>query len=437
MWKPVKRGVQGRVARFRVPGGAEPAPAPDEAHAAAAGAADRPMPLAASILWKPIDAAAEQGAGLLPVFIAQRALAAVHDHCAATRGACFGLLTGDVVNCSETGASYVIVESTIRLPGSPEDDAKAVLVQGWVVAQDALRKSGDLLVGWYRGGGGEAGLSPAEADAHRAFFVQPWQVAVVVGSGDPTVGGVFRRSAGPAWAQECLPFYELIDPSSSRPDGSKPTRLRWDNYRTEETALVTSAALPVPGVSVVPVPAPPPPAPSVAPAWRTSPQQPQVLWPEQFGGAEGATAGGAWASGIRFRRARLWVAYATAGVLAVAGLFRLYSALASPTSPAPSQGPPEAVAVTPQTRLDLAADTVALAIAAFDLRAQLFASRQMQCPELARGLVSVEERWTAYNSVRRDGGAPPDSARAARDRALYTDVDGVERRFERSACPRP
>ncbi len=437
MWKPVKRGVQGRVARFRVPGGAEPAPAPDEAHAAGAGAADRPMPLAASILWKPIDAAAEQGAGLLPVFIAQRALAAVHDHCAATRGACFGLLTGDVVNCSETGASYVIVESTIRLPGSPEDDAKAVLVQGWVVAQDALRKSGDLLVGWYRGGGGEAGLSPAEADAHRAFFVQPWQVAVVVGSGDPTVGGVFRRSAGPAWAQECLPFYELIDPSSSRPDGSKPTRLRWDNYRTEETALVPSAALPVPGVSVVPVPAPPPPAPSVAPAWRTSPQQPQVLWPEQFGGAEGATAGGAWASGIRVRRARLWAAYATAGVLAVAGLFRLYSALASPTSPGPSQGQPEAVAVTPQTRLDLAADTLGLAIAAFDLRAQLFASRQMQCPELARGLVSVEERWTAYSSVRRDRGAPPDSARAARDRALYTDVDGVERRFERSACPRP
>ncbi|HXL34252.1 MAG TPA: hypothetical protein VN953_04985, partial [Gemmatimonadales bacterium] len=398
MWKPVKPGVQGRVVRFRVPGGAEPAPAPDEVHAAAAGAADRPMPLAASILWKPIDAAAEQGAGLLPVFIAQRALAAVHDHCAATRGACFGLLTGDVVNCSETGASYVIVESTMRLPGSPEDDAKAVLVQGWVVAQDALRKSGDLLVGWYRGGGGEAGLSPAEADAHRAFFVQPWQVAVVVGSGDPTVGGVFRRSAGPAWAQECLPFYELMDPSSSRPDGSKPTRLRWDNYRTEETALVTSAALPVPGVSVVPVPAPPPPAPSVAPAWRTSPQQPQVLWPEQFGGAEGATAGGAWASGIRLRRARLWAAYATAGVLAVAGLFRLYSALASPTSPGPSQGPPEAVAVTPQTRLDLAADTLALAIAAFDLRAQLFASRQMQCPELARGLVSVEQRWTAYNS---------------------------------------
>src|SRR5207237_4850 len=163
--------------------------------------------------------------------------------------------------CSETGASYVIVESTIRLPGSPEDDAKAVLVQGWVVAQDALRKSGDLLVGWYRGGGGEAGLAPAAAGAPRADGVPPWRVAGAVGA---------------------------------------------------------------------------------------SPQPPQVLWPEQFGGGEGATAGGAWASGIRVRRARLWAAYATAGVLVVAGLFRLYSALASPTSPGPSQGPPEAVAVTPQ-----------------------------------------------------------------------------------------
>src|SRR2546430_13417000 len=29
-------------------------------------------------------------------------------------------------------------------------------------------------------------------------------------------------------------FYELVDAASVRPDGSKPTRLRWDNYRSEE-----------------------------------------------------------------------------------------------------------------------------------------------------------------------------------------------------------
>src|SRR2546430_5943920 len=34
-------------------------------------------------------------------------------------------------------------------------------------------------------------------------------------------------------------------------------------------------------------------------------------------------------------------------------------------------------------------------------RSQLFASRQMQCPELARGLILVEERWTTYNRDRK------------------------------------
>jgi hypothetical protein len=87
--------------------------------------------------------------------------------------------------------------------------------------------------------------------------------------------------------------------------------------------------------------------------------------------------------------------------------------------------------------LDRVADTLGLAIAAFDLRARLFASRQMQCPELARGLVLVEGRWTTYNVVRKETTVPLDSVRTARDRALYTDVDGVERRFERSACTRP
>jgi len=429
MWKRVKKQrVQGRVARFRVPGGAEPdaARAPDDA-----------MPLAASILWQPIDAAPGQDAEL-PVFISQRALTAIHDHCAAGHETCFGLLTGRLVRTADTGASYLVVESTIRLPGGTGDDAKAALLEGWVVAQDVVRRTGDRLVGWYRGGGrwtGDAGLTSAEAGTHTAVFAEPWQVAVAVGSGDPTVGGVFRRSTRSAWAHECLPFYELVDPSSIRPDGSKPTRLRWDNYRTEETALVTSAT--PPGPAAVPAPAEAALAPAGAPSWRTSSLTPQVLWPDQFGSAEGAKAGEAASSRIRVGRAGRWAAYIVAGVLAVAGLLRLYSAVASPASPGPAQRTPEADAVTPGARLDRAADTLALAIAAFDLRAQLFASRQMQCPELARGLVLVEERWTAYNGVRKNSGVALDSAGTARDRALYADVDGVERRFERSACPRP
>src|SRR2546429_8425623 len=313
MWKRVKRGMQGRVARFRVPGGAEPAGAPDERQAGDAGSEGRPMPLAASILWKPIDAAAEQGAGLLPVFIAQRALAAVHEHCGAVRETCFGLLAGRLLRTPDTGASYVVVESTIRLPGGLGDDAKAALLQGWVVAQDVVRRTGDRLVGWYRGRWtGDAGLTSAEAGTHTAVFAEPWQVAGAVGSGDLTVGGGFPRPTGSAWAHECLPFYELVDPSSIRPDGSKPTRLRWDNYRTEETALVTSAT--PPGPAAVPAPAEAALAPAGAPSWRTSSLTPQVLWPDQFGSAEGAKAGEAASSRIRVGRAGRWAAYIVAGV---------------------------------------------------------------------------------------------------------------------------
>jgi hypothetical protein len=429
MWQRVKNGVQGRVARFRVPRGAERTgpgvdPQPNDP-----GYDDRPMPIAASILWKPIDGAVEQDAGLLPIFITQRALAAVHDHCAATRQTSFGLLTGHVFRSPDTGTPYVVVESTIRLPGGIGDDAKVALMQGWVVAQDVVRRTGHELVGWYRGRwSAETGLAPVEAETHAALFGQPWHLAVVVGAGDTTVGGVLRRSAGSGWAQECLPFYELVDPTSFRPDGSKPTRLRWDNYRTEETALVPPPAPPVPVASG---------APAAMPAVRRagSSAQPWVFLPDQFGGGDEGKGRGA--PRVRIGRIARWAAYGAVGVLAVAGLLRLYSALVSSASPGSSAGTPAAVAATPVERLDRAADTLALAIAAFDLRAQLFASRQMQCPELGRGLILVEERWTTYNSVRKGGGAPLDSARTARDRALYSDVDGVERRFERSTCTRP
>ena len=436
MWKRVKAGVQGRVARFRVPGGAEPAPAEGNRQPDDPGYDGRPMPIAASILWKPIDGPPEQDAGLIPVFMTQRALAAVHDHCATTRETCFGLLTGNVYRAPETDLPYVIVESTIRLPGVIGDDAKAALMQGWVVAQDVVHRTGDQLVGWYRGRwSAETGLGPAEAETHAALFGQPWQLAVVVGAGDTTVGGVLRRSASPDWAQECLPFYEVIDPTSVPPDGSKPTRLRWDNYRTEEPALVPPPALPVPAARM-PVQAPP--AAPIAPRRATSAVSPRVFLPDEFGGGaddrERAAPGG-----VRVGPIARWAAYATAGVLAVIGLVRLYLTLASPvsTTAAPSAGAPAAVTVMPLAHVDRAADTLALAIAGFDLRAQLFASRQMHCPELARGLVLVEARWTTYNSMRKESGLSLDSARTARDRALYSDVDGVERRFERTACPRP
>src|SRR5947207_13972017 len=153
MWKRVKNGVQGRVVRARVPGGAEPAEA---------GSDERRMPIAASILWKPIEGADEQDAGLVPVFITQRALAAVHDHCAATTAACFGLLIGDVVDSPETGASHVVVLPTVLLAGLPDAVDKQVVVAG-VVGHNEGRKTSDDLVGSLLRRGGGADVMPAAA----------------------------------------------------------------------------------------------------------------------------------------------------------------------------------------------------------------------------------------------------------------------------------
>lgn len=429
-------GVQGRVTRFRAPGGAPDAGNSDEPDEP--GDRDRPMPVAVAILWKPVSGVG-QGLPTIPIFITQRALAAVQDHCAATSGTCFGLLTGDLFRSPETGAPNVVVESTIRLPSESGDDAKSALVQGWVVAQDMLRKTGDQLVGWYRAGDApEPGLSRAEVETHAALFPQPWQIVVVVGSGPAPDGGVFRPSAGNGSGLERLPFYEVLDHAAVEPDGTKHTRLQWRNYRSEEPTLLNAAPAPAAAAPVAapPVPPPPPARPSRPAATASASRLPPLVFlPDQVGaGRVAKPTAGAVLRRLSERRTVRLATYAAVGFAVIVGSVRLFRA--SPPAPDQSPGTP-AVAALPLERLDRAADTLALALAAFHLRARLFASRQMRCPELARGLVLVEERWTSYNGVRKDSGVALDSARTARDRALYADADAVERRFERSLCPRP
>jgi hypothetical protein len=248
---------------------------------------------------------------------------------------------------------------------------------------------------------------------------------------------VFSPAAGGAWAHRCLSFYEVVDPATVGSDGRTRTSLPWNNYRSDQGVVQAAPPPAAAAATAVQEHAPPPAAEPTAVASPRPPRQsPPVLLPDQFGDGIGAAQRRS-ANASRVKRAAQVGAYGVVGVLALAGLFRLYSALASPTSSSARPPAVDAAAVTPDARLDRAADTLALAIAAFDLRARLFASRQMECPELARGLVLVEERWTSYNAARKDGGTSLDSARTARDRNLYADADQVERRFERSGCPRP
>ena len=103
-------------------------------------------------------------------------------------------------------------------------------------------------------------------------------------------------------------------------------------------------------------------------------------------------------------------------------------------------GSDNALGATPVTNpavLDRRADTLALAISAFNMRASMYDSRRMPCSGLQRGLTQVEDAWLSYNMARKDLMAGSDPVRDARDKGLYADVRAVEVRFERSSCARP
>jgi len=72
----------------------------------------------------------------------------------------------------------------------------------------------------------------------------------------------------------------------------------------------------------------------------------------------------------------------------------------------------------------------------FSDRAALFDRRQLACDVLARGLLAVEARWQSYSTARRASGVL-DPTHTVRDQTLYSGVDSVERRFEKSGCQRP
>jgi len=133
-----------------------------------------------------------------------------------------------------------------------------------------------------------------------------------------------------------------------------------------------------------------------------------------------------------------YIASGFAGAVLVTALYVLLgSRSASLGNRAGSDSAPGGVSVSDTAVLDRRADTLALAISAFAMRASMYDSRRMACSGLARGLAQVEDGWLSYNMARKDLMAASDPARDARDKSLYADVRAVEVRFERSSCARP
>ena len=121
--------------------------------------------------------------------------------------------------------------------------------------------------------------------------------------------------------------------------------------------------------------------------------------------------------------------------LALFGAGSLLTTLLPASAPAAPAAPKQAVDAVPPPDPGAAASSVGAAVASYEMRDRMFANRQMQCADLAKGLVILEERWTEYSTAHT--AVAGDSISVAGDRALYARVDQVERSFEHTGCPRP
>ena len=382
----------------------------------------RVMPVADSILWSPTVSGTHRPAPLM--FFAQHTLRKIHDRLATLpNGLGIGLLAGRRFTDGRSGAQFVIIDGALPLPALPsEDDAAQALALGMRGVAAGIE-----IVGWYRSHSfTDAALTPSDVEAQSELFGEDGEssIVMVVAAGGEA-GAVFRQSSNPAWPVEALPLYEwLAEPA--RTDGPKPTMLTWRNYHSAEPVVRAGAAALEPQAKE-----------------RTTP--PAVLFPASEIEDDDAPLMAASAPSPRkkaFLKPAIYIACGLAGALVVVALSAILSSRGGPNasgrggSGSAVAGELGAAAVV-MADLDRRADTLALAVTAFDDRARMFENKQMTCSSLQRGLQQVEDNWLRYNVARRATLAPFDSQREERDRSLYADVRDVERRFERSGCVRP
>lgn len=400
----------------------------EESSAARAAASEQPPPIAQSVLWRPtVQELARPDSDATQIFVAQRAFAAVEDHLlSAPPQALLGYLIGRVFEAPVTGLPYLVVHGAVRVPQMIVAGAtERVVAQSLAAVQRMLDPADGVVVGWYRSDPtGVLKMSASDHAAHDRYFTRPWQIALLVTSGLAGArGGVFRPAGGPGSPVPYLPFYELLDAESFR-DGAKQPRVSWSNYWSPDAA-VWRARGEVPR------------APRITPSGRPSGARREVPLlmedadNDDLGWRPRRRAGsGAWG---------WWIVACGALVGAVALGVRLGLRPATPegvpavasydgardtgSPPAPA---PDVVAATGVRR----------AVAAYRLRATLFANHQMTCTDLAPGLAEVDARWLAY-TLTSPAAAPGDTAVATPGRGLAADVEQVEDDFERSGCPRP
>ncbi|MGH7719970.1 MAG: hypothetical protein ACREON_14155, partial [Gemmatimonadaceae bacterium] len=221
----------------------------------------QPIPVARSILWKPLPdsyhllARVLQGAEEFKIFIAQRTLLDIEDHVrSAGDRDVLGLLLGNLFRDPVTGERYVVANATLPSAHAVgDDDEEPITPEVWEVLQEELRKRTGHLLGWYRSRPTMGvRLEVGDTRTHEKYFPQPWQAALILAvENRRATGGVFlveKRIARSYFTT----FYELLDSESIRENGLKRTCVSWYNYVTEDTVAPFASWGSPPGIEPVP-----------------------------------------------------------------------------------------------------------------------------------------------------------------------------------------
>src|SRR5881628_1946108 len=202
----------------------------------------QPIPLARSILWNPATAGARggrPGSIPFPIFVAQSAVAAIHEHLTTAPPhpgqGLLGFLVGDMCECPDTNVAYLVIDAALRLSQPIYGDRTIdVVTRIWDRIEAQVAEAKGHLIGWYHTHAPlPVSMSAHDIETHEHYFAEPWQVALVLGSdaGGQPIAGFFRAGADEAWATTVLPFYELLSEESFRPGGKKRSLVAWKNYR--------------------------------------------------------------------------------------------------------------------------------------------------------------------------------------------------------------
>ena len=232
----------------------------------------QPMPLERAILWNPPAAAGattnpgkEKSRSPYPIFFQQEAVIALQDHIKSSpTQAIFGFLIGDLYRDPDAGALYTVIDKTLKLSQPIYGDKTEVVVSRlWERMQEQLRKASATLLGWYHSHPGQGGyLTQHDVETHEKFFTEPWHVTVLVAAeAGGVTGRFFRATPGNTdWHKTPLPFHELLQPESIKPDGKKRSFITWRNYKPFGPTLTGPKPKPKePEPAPTPEPPPPPP----------------------------------------------------------------------------------------------------------------------------------------------------------------------------------